>query len=78
MTWVSFPLVFAAMTALDFVFAEYTRATADRHAIKASLWASTIIVLTGFVTTSYVENHWLMIPAAIGAFAGTWLSVRRA
>jgi hypothetical protein len=77
MTVFSFLSVCAAMTALDFVFAEYTRATADSRAVKAAAWAAAIILLTGFVTTAYVGNIWLLIPASLGAFAGTWLSVRR-
>lgn len=70
-------LVFFAIAGLDFVYAEYTKATAGRKPLPASLLAGLIILLSGFVTTSHVDNKWLLLPAAAGAFVGTWLSVRR-
>lgn len=69
-------LVFLAMTALDFVYAEWAKACADRRPMAASLYAALLILLAGYVTRSYVEDAWMLIPACLGAFAGTWLSVR--
>lgn len=71
-----FLLVFVAMTALDFVYAEYTKAAADRRIWSASIYAAVLIALTSFVTSSYVNDAWLVAPAVLGAFFGTWLSIR--
>jgi hypothetical protein len=68
--------VFAAMFALDFFWARYTAAVTDKAAAKAAGWAAFIILVSGFVTTSYVHDHWLLIPAAFGAFAGTYAAIR--
>jgi hypothetical protein len=79
MTWaVEWLAVFAAMFALDFIWARYTRAVGEKAAARSSAWATLIILVSGFVTTSYVSNPWLLVPAAIGAFTGTYAAVRYA
>ena len=68
-------LVFFGMMVVDICYTEYVKATADRQDLRASSWAAGIILSTGFVTTSYVANPWLLIPAVLGAFFGTWISI---
>jgi len=63
--------VFAAVTALDFIGAWYTRAVATRHAVPAGLCAAVLVGVGALVTVAYVDNHWLALPAALGAFVGT-------
>lgn len=74
---IAFLAVLVVMAVLDFVWAEYTKATTSKQPLRASFLAVAIIGCSGFVTTSYVENHWMLVAAAIGSFAGTYLSVRR-
>lgn len=64
------------MTALDFTYAEYTKAAAERRLYPACGWAVVLYLLGGFVAINYIGNHWMLIPAAFGAFAGTWLSIK--
>lgn len=71
-----FLLVFVAMTALDFVYAEWGKAVAERRSLWASGNAAVLILLSGFVTRSYVEDWTLLSAAACGAWLGTWLSIR--
>lgn len=68
-------LVFLAYIALDYVFARYIKATAEKRPMPAGIWSAAILAFTGFVTVSYVSNPWMLIPAALGAFVGTYLSV---
>lgn len=68
-------LVFVAMIVTDIVWAQYTHAVSSHNLRKAPPMAVAIIGIGAFVTTSYVENHWLIIPAAIGAYIGTFMSV---
>lgn len=68
--------VFVGVIVLDYVYAEYTKAAADRNAIVSSNMAMFLIVITGFVTSCYVINQWLLIPAAAGAWVGTYLSIK--
>lgn len=74
---VAFVYVFVAMAALDFVWAKYSMACADRRAWAAPCYAALIVVFNGPVVISYVDNHWLLLPAIAGAFCGTRISMRK-
>lgn len=67
--------VFVATFTLDFVWAKYTRAVAGGERLKSSICAAGIIVLTGSATIGYVDDHWMLIPAMAGCFAGTFASM---
>jgi hypothetical protein len=67
--------VFLAMIVTDFVWAQYTRAVADHRINKGGLMAIGIITIGAYVTTSYVANPWMLLPAAAGAYVGTASSV---
>lgn len=71
----SYVLVFLAMALLDGLWAAYVQATANDSIIQASTLATAIILTTGFVTVSYVNNRWNLIPAALGAFVGTFIAM---
>jgi hypothetical protein len=60
----------------DVCWAHYTRAIALHDRLKASLWAGAIMVVAPVVVISYTEDHILIIPAVLGAFAGTWISFK--
>lgn len=70
--------VFTATVIADVIWAEWARAVSLRRADLAAVYAAGIIVCGAFVTIEYVHDHWLLLPAAAGAFVGTWWSVNRA
>lgn len=69
-------IVFCAVAALDFVWALYTVAVTEKRHWCAGLHAGIIIALSGAAAIGYTQNHWLLIPAALGAFCGTMLAVK--
>lgn len=69
--------VFGATFALDFVWAYYTKALHERAEWRAAWWAAGIMILGGVAQFGYVNEPVLLIPAALGAFAGTLIAVRR-
>ena len=71
-------LAFAAMIAVDVMWAKYILAASDRQALPAACWSAGIVLGGAVVTLAYVESAWNLIPACAGAFAGTWWTVRRA
>lgn len=71
-------VVFAVTVALDYAWALYTLATAERRPFAASVSAVAIYALAGFATINYTGNHWMLIPAVAGCFVGTYIAVRRA
>jgi hypothetical protein len=68
-TWL---LVAFGMFALDYVWALYTKAIAAEKPMASANWAVVIIMLSGFVTTAYIHDPWLLTAAAVGAWLGTF------
>ena len=68
--------VFAALFALDFVWARYTFALNSKSVFGSSNYAAVLILLSGAAAVGYTSNPWLLIPAAMGAWCGTALAVR--
>jgi hypothetical protein len=54
----------------------YIQSTAEGRAIEASIFSALIIVGGGYTTVNIVQSHWYMIPAAVGAFIGTYFVVK--
>lgn len=75
--WVQFLLVFVAFTAVDYVYAKYTIACAERRIYPAMLWAAIIPLLTGFVVLQYKDEPLLLVPTSLGAAVGTWMALYR-
>jgi hypothetical protein len=69
-------VTFVAMFFVDIIFAYYLKAVGNDKAVKAGLWASVIVLLNVVAVISYTENHYMIIPAVLGAFAGTFVGVR--
>lgn len=66
--------IFVLMTLTDFVWAISIRAISHDKAIVGSLTAAMLVFLNGIATISYVHKPLLIIPAAMGAFFGVYLS----
>lgn len=71
-----FLIVFAAMFALDYVWTFYTKAIQRHAAFAASSWAVSITIFNALAQIGYVNNHWLLIPAVLGAFGGTYCAMK--
>lgn len=69
-------LVFFAVAIVDVFWTRYFQSTAEKQAVKAGVYSALIIVFGAFTTRSYVHDGWLVIPASIGAYLGTWATVR--
>lgn len=67
---------FFSLALLDFVWAYYTRAVVAKRPASASAYAAVITVLNGGAAIMYVATPILLLPAAAGAFVGTWLALR--
>jgi hypothetical protein len=63
------------MVLVDFLWAMYISATALGHPVLAAIWATLMFLSGGIVTTEYVKDRMLLIPAAAGAFFGTLIGV---
>ena len=70
--------MFCATFVLDLVWAEYIRAIAEHQVGKGTVHAGLIICLNAVAVIIYVGDPWMVPPAALGAMAGTYVSIRRA
>ena len=55
----------------------YNRAVTANKALSAATYSSGIILAGGITVISYTENHWMILPAAAGAFIGTFFAVKK-
>lgn len=60
---------------LDITYTQYTIHSARLNARHAAWWSVAIVLLVGANVISYTQNPWLLIPAAVGAFLGTWVAI---
>ena len=72
MTWL---FAFIGMVVVDFIWGQYIARITRKEAIPASFLAFWLVLTNALVVVGYTENHWLIIPTALGAVAGTYLSV---
>lgn len=67
---------FLSMVALDYVWARYNIACAEKRALASAFCGVGIMLLGALVVLTYVENPWMVIPQALGSFVGTYISVK--
>jgi hypothetical protein len=68
--------VLMATIALDVCWAKYTLSMTGKRPLASANWSAAIVALGAFTTVSYVEHHWIAIPALIGAWIGTYFTVK--
>jgi hypothetical protein len=69
-------LVFFSVALADYFWTRYIQCVDEQQASKSGLYAALIILVGAFATRSYVNDIWLIIPASLGAYVGTYLTVR--
>ena len=67
---------FLAMFFTDIFNAYYIQSIQQARALKASVWATVLYVLYASAIIGSAHNPLLLIPAAVGAFAGTYIGVK--
>lgn len=67
---------FLSLFAIDIFYTYYLKAVADNKELTASLWSIVVTILGAFVVINYTTNHMLLIPAAAGAFCGTYVGLK--
>jgi len=69
-------VVFFALFFTDVFYTYYLKAVQDNQAIRASLWGVVVFFVAAIAVVNYTTNHWLMIPACLGAFLGTFVGMK--
>ena len=69
-------LVFSCTAVADAIWAIYIKAAAGHQVLRASSASAALILIGSVSLLEYVNNRWLVIPAAAGAFVGSYASLR--
>jgi hypothetical protein len=70
-------LVFAANVATDIFACLFIQEVTKGHRIRAGIVSMAIVALSYFSIIYIVQDGWYILPAILGAGAGTVLTVRR-
>lgn len=73
--WWKATSVLFAMVLSDWIWAHYIGSIAQQRGLASANWAALVILLGAYVVVSYVEDKRLIVPAAVGAWIGTYLGV---
>lgn len=69
-------LVFAAVFFADIIWVFYIKYVAKSEAIRASITAVILYILSAIVIIAYTSNIWYLVPASIGGFFGTYTAIK--
>lgn len=65
------------MAVLDFAWTRYTLSLGRGTPARSATWAMLLFMLGACVTRGYTLHEWTILPAALGAWVGTYLGDRR-
>jgi hypothetical protein len=71
-----FGFVMVMMILVDTCWAKYTLAMQKKAPLASGLWSVGIMLCGALVTLNYVGDRTMIIAAAIGAFIGTFITVK--
>lgn len=69
-------IAFLALFITDVCWAFYINKVKEGNAFHAAKWAVLLYSTSIVGTVSIVKDQWLLIPAIMGAFAGTFVAVK--
>lgn len=68
--------VFVLLFAMDVIWTKLTIATTERAPAVAAAWSTALYVLSTLAVFSVIHDLGLLMPAAAGAFLGTYVAVK--
>lgn len=68
-------LAFVTLFATDFCWAAYVGRVKNDSPMWASTWALGLFLLGGVAVLTYTRDPWMLLPASVGAFFGTYAGV---
>jgi hypothetical protein len=69
-------ITFFAVFFTDIIYTYYLKSVQHNSVWKASFWATACTATASIAVINYTENHWMLIPSLLGAFAGTWFGMK--
>ncbi len=76
MSVINFIITFIAVTVVDIFYTYYIKSVNENRAGIAGFWGSVVWLFGSLAVINYTANHWLLIPACLGAFCGTYVGIK--
>jgi len=73
---IKYIVIFFALVITDVVWALYIRWAAKGKALKAGLSSILIYVIGAFTFGEFIKDAWILIPAGLGCFVGTYVTIK--
>jgi uncharacterized membrane protein YfcA len=68
-------VTFFSLFFTDIFYVYYLKSVQEGKALKASCWSVVIFLIACVALINYTTDHWLLLPAAAGAFLGTYVGM---
>ena len=69
-------VTFFALFFTDMFYTYYLKSIEHEKPLLASLLAVVVFIIASLAVINYTTNHWLLIPACLGAFFGTLVGMK--
>jgi len=73
---ISYIVTFFAVFVTDLLYVYFVKSIQEDQPISAGLWSMVVTLTASVAVINYTEDHWALIPALVGAFAGTWAGMK--
>ena len=72
----SYIFTFIAVFFVDIFYTYYLKSVNESAALIAGFWGAVVWLIGSIAVIEYTANHWLLIPACLGAFCGTYVGIK--
>jgi uncharacterized membrane protein YfcA len=72
----AYVVTFLAVFVTDLLYVYFVKSIQEDQPISAGLWSMVVTLTASIAVINYTEDHYALIPALLGAFAGTWLGMK--
>ena len=69
-------ITFLALFITDVINALYIKAINNEQPLLASMWAVVVTLAASVAVINYTKDNTMLIPALLGAFAGTYVGMK--
>ena len=72
----SYIITFFAVFVTDLLYIYFVKSIQDDHPWHAAWWSMVVTLTASVAVINYTEDHWALIPALAGAFAGAFVGMK--
>ena len=73
---ISYFVTFLAVFVTDLLYVYFVKSIQQDQPLSAGLWSMVVTLTASIAVINYTLDHYALIPALLGAFAGTWVGMK--